>query len=611
MSGLRIVIIGRGARDSSDLGWGLGQDARVVELALRGANASGHTRIANIDHLDATSFCGSGRRPRAVDINIHLEVPCRAAWRWARVNIVMVNQEWWYNGKWDWTFAPPAEGGADLFLFKSNYARSLFPEIDGRRCRVIPWRCTAEINAGLGDLGAAGDRREFLYLVGASANKTAAAHAIVGAWRSSWPPLRVVGVEAVLRTLREAHPTAAASGVIFQPPFDTDSERIRAQVSAAWHVVGSAAEGFGFTFAEAAAVGALPLWTDIPVYNELYGELLGDTGRVKRSADSVRGEFRDPLIKTWSAENVASAVEGLLSLPAEDASRLRGALKHLYTSRIKDHRHAWKALIGAMSARLRGIAPLVLPPRPLPAAELPRVSVVTLTRNRPRWWANMARNILLADYPADKLTWVVADDSDAGGRVDEQIMRFQATNPHIHVKYLSLPRPLAIGAKRNRACEAAPDTDIYVMMDDDDHYPKSSILARVTWLRAFGVGAVYCSTLPMYDCKNYISAINVPPLNLSPAERVSEASLAFTRAFWLAGKFPAAVSVAEGEGFLEGRVKETAEIPPEGVIVSFLHGANATSRRVPDSSEPNGCHYGFDDEYFTFLSERGLEGSKS
>ena len=610
MSGLRIVIIGRGARDTSDFGWGLGQDARVVEMAIRAANASG-TRIASIDHLDATSFYGSGRRPRAADINIHLEVPCRAAWPWAHVNMVMVNQEWWYNGKWDWACAPVSEGGADYFLFKSNYARSLFPEIDGRRSRVIPWRCTPEINAGLSDLGAAGGRREFLYLIGASANKSAAAHAIVGAWRSVWPPLRVVGVEAVLRDLRAAHPSAAASGVIFHPPFDTDSERIAAQVSAVWHVVGSAAEGFGFTFAEAAAVGALPLWTDIPVYNELYGELLGSAGRIARSSEGGGGEFRDPLLKIWRSEDVANAVEGLLSLPAEDAARLRGALKHLYTSRIKEHRHAWKALIGATSTRLRGAAPLVLPPRPPPAPELPRVTVVTLTRNRPRWWLNMARNILLADYPADKLTWVVADDSDAGGRVDEQIMRFQEANPHIHVKYLSLPRPLAIGTKRNRACEAAPETDIYVMMDDDDHYPKSSIIARVTWLRAFGAGAVYCATLPMYDCKNYISAINVPPLNLSAAERVSEASLAFTRAFWLAGKFPAAVSVAEGEGFLEGRAKDTAEIPPEGVIVSFLHGANATSRRVPDSTEPNGCHYGFDDEYFTFLSERGLDGSKS
>ena len=143
-------------------------------------------------------------------------------------------------------------------------------------------------------------------------------------------------------------------------------------------------------------------------------------------------------------------------------------------------------------------------------------------------------------------------------------------------------------------------------MDDDDHYPSGSIAGRVAWLKATKAGCVYCSTLPMYDCTNYISAMNVPPLDLSPCERVSEASLAFTREFYAAGKFPASVNIAEGEGFIAGRVQQAVEIPPEGIIVSFLHGKNATSRRIPETREPNGCHYGFDDDYFKYISELGL-----
>jgi hypothetical protein len=100
--------------------------------------------------------------------------------------------------------------------------------------------------------------------------------------------------------------------------------------------------------------------------------------------------------------------------------------------------------------------------------------------------------------------------------------------------------------------------------------------------------------------------MNVPPLNLSPAERVSEATLAFTRAFWGARGFPAA-GMAEGEGFLVGRESETREIPPVGVIVSFIHKGNTSSRRVPEEQEANGCHYGFKDEYFTYLHTIGSE----
>ena len=96
--------------------------------------------------------------------------------------------------------------------------------------------------------------------------------------------------------------------------------------------------------------------------------------------------------------------------------------------------------------------------------------------------------------------------------------------------------------------------------------------------------------------------MNVPPLDLAPEERVSEASMAFTRRFWETRPFPDGVSIAEGEAFLVGRIKETAEVPPDGVIVSFLHGGNATSRRVPEETEANGCHYGFDDSYFTYVS---------
>ena len=242
-----------------------------------------------------------------------------------------------------------------------------------------------------------------------------------------------------------------------------------------------------------------------------------------------------------------------------------------------------------------------------PLADFPHVAVVTLTYNRPRWFGNMANNILKSDYPFDKLTWIIADDSEGTGRVDGDVAKFQSANPHIRVRYLSLPKKLPLGEKRNKACMAAPDeASIFMMMDDDDHYPSTSILARMAYLTASGIDCVYCSTLPMYDATHYISAMNVPPLNLTPAERVSEASLAFKRTFFDGGHFPANVSVAEGEGFIAGREQSTAEISPRGVIVSFLHGKNATSRRVPDNTEPNGCHYGFSDEFFTYISELAL-----
>jgi hypothetical protein len=142
-------------------------------------------------------------------------------------------------------------------------------------------------------------------------------------------------------------------------------------------------------------------------------------------------------------------------------------------------------------------------------------------------------------------------------------------------------------------------------MDDDDHYPAGSLIKRLTFLKSFKKDVVYASTLPMYDTTHYISAINVPPLDLAPRKRISEATLCFSRAFWEEKGFPAIVSIAEGEEFLNGRELQSMEIPSDGVIVSFLHGKNFTSRRVPESTVPNGCHYGFSDEYFTLISQLG------
>jgi hypothetical protein len=109
----------------------------------------------------------------------------------------------------------------------------------------------------------------------------------------------------------------------------------------------------------------------------------------------------------------------------------------------------------------------------------------------------------------------------------------------------------------------------------------------------------------MYDTTRYISAVNTPPLTIGAAQRVSEATLAFTREFWTARPFPD-VSMAEGEGFLTGRETQTAEIPPYGVIVSFIHGRNTSSRRIPAEQPANGCHYGFSDEFFRLVHETAL-----
>lgn len=588
--GLRVVVLSRSSA------WGLLQDSKIVEQVLRECNAGGYARIDVVEHADPLMFYCNGKRPQPADIQIHLEVPCRAAFPWAKLNLVVVNPEWWPSTAWDWVL--DEKEGADIMIFKSEHARSLFPSVAGRalRDRVLSWRAAPAIHHAL---SSSPPRREFLYLIGASVNKVAAAKQILPAWKESWPPIVVVGDTGVVKQLEAL---TVAKNVTIRGPFLAEADRIQAQAEYGYHVVASEAEGFGYTFAEAAAVGAIPLWTGIPVYEELWGGVVGTIGRIQ-TGEEYRKEYRD----TFRPVDVASleaAVTSITELSPDAEQTLRGALRHCASTRVNEFRAGWRTLMKQAATKAGRCPAPSLPPQPL--KDIPHVAVLTITRNRPRWFPNMAQNILKSTYPPDKMTWVIVDDGDGprDGRIDEAVMKFQRANPYIRVKYVPLSRPLPIGEKRNKACEEAPaEASIFMMMDDDDHYPEGSIAGRVAWLKATGKECVYCATLPMYHCGKYISAINVPPLYLAPAERVSEATLCFTRNFWNKQKFPGPVSVAEGEGFLAGREHEAAEIGPEGIIVSFLHGGNSTSRRIPKETEPNGCHYGFTDEFFTYLSD--------
>ena len=574
---LRVVIFSWGAGNQQ---YGLGQDARIMESMIR--TIAPTTEVA---HKDPHAFVGRGK-PLPADIHIYLEVPCRVAFAWARVNIVIPNAEWWYTRAWSWV----AEAGA-LFWFRTRHCESLFERI-GIKGRYIGWsnnRGLAFASAAAAAAAAAVENKA-LYVVGGSKHKKAAADTIVAAWKPEWPRLTVL--------CADERPAAAAACVEWRREYLSDSAKKQLQATSRYHVVASQAEGFGYTMIEAVSHNALILRTAIPVYEEVWGGL--SAGRIAMNPVDASGcDMLDPP-RSFTTEAVVVAMTSLLKQKPRKSSVAKEALLLRSEQFRKLFTGAWTVTAAAVAKGSLRI------PTAAPTGQ-PVMGVVTLVHNRPRWFSHAVRNIETSDWPREKLIWVVVDDSDGVGRVDNQIERAIAGLPNLQIEYVSLGKKTPIGEKRNRGIAAAiakrPDISVLAFMDDDDHYPACSLSLRYAWLTASGRDCVYASTLPMYDITRYISAINVPPLTLSPCERVSEATLCFKREFWETRAFPDTISVAEGEEFLRGREDGGVEIPPDGVIVSFLHGKNFTSRRVPENKEPNGCHYGFSDEYFTMVSQ--------
>lgn len=587
--------------------WGLGHDSRLVAGAFRGWT---------VEHCDSVMW-----QPRAdttiADIHVYLETPMRLAVPWGRANVLVVNPEWFPAAAWNWALAAPGSGGGgmDTVVFKSRAAAALFPELEGkRRSLVIPWRSDAEIT-GTDERWSTKERR-FLYIIGGSPCKTLAARAVVATWRAAWPPLEIwcsPGVASVLRPL-----VPAGARVEFQTEYRPAAERVARQRACAWHVVVSAAEGFGMTAAEAVACGAPMLWSDLPVLRESWwgggrGPGCVTVAAVERKempelagvSSDYRRPMREGLLLPESPEAITQAVEELLALTEADVARLRAGWREARSAALRGFRSGWERVAELAWRVGAGRKNAGLPVAPAAGTAPPHVAVVTLTRGRQRaaWWPVMRENVRRQRWPAARLEWIVV--GEPGGDPLEPVVREWARSAPFVVRWATAEIEAAtVGAKRNAGVRAASAAaTVFMMMDDDDHYPEGSVATRVSWLAgAQGRGAVYCSTLPMYDLRRYVSAMNVPPQVESPAERVSEATLAFTRAFWEARAFPD-VGMAEGHGFLDGeeRIRETVEIPPGGVIVSFIHGGNSSSRRVPADQEPNGCHWGFSDEYFELV----------
>jgi glycosyltransferase involved in cell wall biosynthesis len=254
--------------------------------------------------------------------------------------------------------------------------------------------------------------------------------------------------------------------------------------------------------------------------------------------------------------------------------------------------------------RMRALLPQVLHVEPeynlvetLPKEDdLPNVSIVCVTRDRRVFMPILKYSYMIQSYPEEKMELIIVDDGD--DPIEDTLIGVP------NVTYVRLTEKTTIGEKRNIGVSKAM-YDIIAFMDDDDVYPNNSIIERTAMMLKTPVKeCAFCSVIPCYDIMKYSSFMNAPPLDLPMSQRVSEATLVFTRSFWEARKF-GNIQIAEGDAFIRGREHMCRELSPQEVIVSLVHSTNTSSRKIPDFKEPNGCHFGFNEKLFAMVSEIG------
>jgi hypothetical protein len=228
--------------------------------------------------------------------------------------------------------------------------------------------------------------------------------------------------------------------------------------------------------------------------------------------------------------------------------------------------------------------------------ELPDVSIVCITSDRRLFMPILKYSYMIQSYPEDKLELIIVDDGEDS--IEDTLIGVP------NVVYVKLAEKTSVGEKRNIGISNAM-YDIVTFMDDDDVYPNNSVLERTAMmLKSPAKECAFCTVIPCYDISKYSSFMNAPPITLPMSQRVSEATLIFTKKFWEQKKFEN-TQIAEGDAFIHGREHMCRELSPQEIIVSLVHSKNTSSRKTPEFKEPNGCHFGFNEKLFAMVSEIG------
>lgn len=356
----------------------------------------------------------------------------------------------------------------------------------------------------------------------------------------------------------------------------------------------SLTEGFGHAVNEAMSAGCNVILSPISPFTD---NLVGRVNNGAYYADILEtAPQKDALgiLTDITIDSLVSALQEYVDTSFKGKKVGSETMRGIY-----EHRH--KEWVNLMKSMLPVSIDKELQPYQLKDAfpkeeDLPDISIITLTRNRREFIPLAKYCYLIQTYPEDKLEWVIVDDGEDS--IEDELIGIP------NVTYIKCDKQMTIGEKRNLGVEKAM-YDVLVMMDDDDVYPENSVLHRVAMMLKDPVkDCAFCTTIPCYDIVKYSSFMNVPPMTIPMSERVSEATLIFTRKFWDQRKFES-IQVAEGDSFIQGREQMCRELSPQEVIVSLVHPKNTSSRKIPEFKEPNGCHYGFNDKLFELVSSIG------
>jgi|688.fasta_scaffold01635_25 hypothetical protein len=208
--------------------------------------------------------------------------------------------------------------------------------------------------------------------------------------------------------------------------------------------------------------------------------------------------------------------------------------------------------------------------------DMPPVSLITITKNREKFFPLMINNYMNFTYPFDKIEWIILEDGDNNN--EEYFKKYK------NIKYVYAGRNYYnnIADKRNAAIKLATN-NIICHLDDDDFYFKNSLYLKVKKLMEVRKQDILCVgtiEIAVYNMVNNCSY-------LINGNTCGEATLCFYKEFWEQRGFSNNYN-GEGYEFIYGREDKVLIIPYYFNIIVINHKENYTGKtRMVDINTNN------------------------
>jgi len=213
--------------------------------------------------------------------------------------------------------------------------------------------------------------------------------------------------------------------------------------------------------------------------------------------------------------------------------------------------------------------------------ELPFVTLITPTSNRPGMADFLVWSFYKQSYPEDKLQWIIADDGD----LDKKIRNFlPSDDPRIKYincktgkgQFLTMPQKLNLCNTyiTDRVIDGVKQPQVILHFFDFVYHHPLSTLSRVKALmQNRAKQCVGCTEFGVFDFENNKSFINYFPDANDNKNIMCLQSLGYYKSFWEERKFDETKMTLPSYFFLFNRASKVISMPYEFAMVTLYSSA--------------------------------------